>query len=54
MTFSGSSSGEMSGSDVEMADAPAPRERTNARRAATKVKYILILVYWSGSNVLIP
>ncbi|KAL4703252.1 hypothetical protein ACJJTC_018017 [Scirpophaga incertulas] len=37
MTFSGSSSGEMSGSDVEM-EAPAPRERTNARRAATKVQ----------------
>ncbi|XP_028179353.1 DNA topoisomerase 2 isoform X1 [Ostrinia furnacalis] len=38
MTFSGSSSGEMSESDAEMVEPPAPRERTNARRAATKVQ----------------
>nr|XP_026488839.1 DNA topoisomerase 2 [Vanessa tameamea] len=38
MTFSGSSSGEMSGSDVEMVEPPAPRERQSARRAATKVQ----------------
>ncbi|XP_013188614.2 DNA topoisomerase 2 [Amyelois transitella] len=37
MTFSGSSSGEMSGSEVDMA-APAPRERAAVRRAATKVQ----------------
>ncbi|XP_045536346.1 DNA topoisomerase 2 [Papilio machaon] len=38
MTFSGSSSGEMSESDVEMVEQPAPRERASARRAATKVQ----------------
>ncbi|KAL0871694.1 hypothetical protein ABMA27_004209 [Loxostege sticticalis] len=38
MTFSGSSDGEMSESDAEMVEPPAPRERTNARRAATKVQ----------------
>ncbi|CAK1585943.1 unnamed protein product [Parnassius mnemosyne] len=38
MTFSGSSSGEMSESEVEMVEPPAPRERANARRAATKVQ----------------
>ncbi|KAJ0178117.1 hypothetical protein K1T71_005940 [Dendrolimus kikuchii] len=40
MAFSGSSSGEVSGSDAEMADAPAPapRERPGARRAAAKVQ----------------
>ncbi|CAB3247791.1 unnamed protein product [Arctia plantaginis] len=38
MTFSGSSSDEMSGSDIETVEPPAPRERANARRAATKVQ----------------
>ncbi|KOB77742.1 DNA topoisomerase 2 [Operophtera brumata] len=38
MVFSGSESGgEKSDSDVELADAPAPRERSGSRRAATKV-----------------
>ncbi|XP_052741685.1 DNA topoisomerase 2 isoform X2 [Bicyclus anynana] len=36
--MSGSSSDEMSGSDVEMVEAPAPRERATSRRAATKVQ----------------
>lgn len=38
MTFSGSDSEDMSGSDLEIVEAPAPRERANARRAATKVE----------------
>ncbi|NP_001037009.1 DNA topoisomerase 2 [Bombyx mori] len=37
MTFSGSSSGEMSASDAEV-EVLVPRERTNARRAATRVQ----------------
>ncbi|XP_045766849.1 DNA topoisomerase 2-like isoform X1 [Maniola jurtina] len=35
---SGSSSGELSNSDVEMVEPPAPRERAIVRRAATKVQ----------------
>ncbi|XP_050666367.1 DNA topoisomerase 2 isoform X6 [Leptidea sinapis] len=39
ITMSGSSSGELSGSDVELpTEPPAPRERQAARRAATKVQ----------------